>query len=250
MKLLTTILATATALAVFGQDNVTEKHKLLIGVTVSSDICYRTLEHDGSSTTAPLIMDIRNDGEVPKFSYSTGLSLSYNLTQHWAIETGLQYSNKGFKFANSDLTFGDQNDPRYGFIYTQEAPVPTKVTFIDNFNYFDIPLRTIFSAGKRKLRFISSIGITTNILINATNTNIIEYEGNDTERKTQEQIYDYKTINFSPTASVGIDWQFADKFNLRVEPTFRYGLLKIIDAPITAYLWAGGLNLTCYYTLK
>jgi hypothetical protein len=35
-----------------------------------------------------------------------------------------------------------------------------------------------------------------------------------------------------------------------MEPTFRYGLLKIIDQPVTAYLWSAGLNITCYYALK
>lgn len=48
----------------------------------------------------------------------------------------------------------------------------------------------------------------------------------------------------------GIDWQMCNKFNLRVEPTFRYGLLKIIDEPITAYLWSCGLSFTCYFPLK
>ncbi len=238
------------SLATFGQDNATETHKLLIGVTVSPDICYRTLENDGSSSTAPLIMDSLNDRESPKFSYSTGLSLCYNLTRHWAIETGLLYSNKGFAFVNSDPTFGDQIDPRYGFIYTSGGSTPTKIIFIDNFNYLDIPLRTIFTVGNRKVRFISSLGITTNILINATGTSVVKYANGDTDRNTQEQPYDYKKVNFSPTVSMGIDWQLCDKFNLRVEPTFRYGLLKIIDAPITAYLWSGGLNLTCYYALK
>lgn len=238
------------SLTAFGQDNATETHKLLIGVTASPDICFRTLQNTDGSSTTDMIIDLRNDNESPKFSYSTGLSFCYNLTRHWGIETGLQYSNKGFKFVNSDPTFSDQIDPRYGFIYTPQGPTPTKITFIYNFNYLDIPLRTIFTVGNRKVRFISSVGITTNILISATNTSIVEYENADTDRKTQEQGYDYKTVNFSPTASVGIDWQLCDKFNLRVEPTFRYGLLKIIDAPITEYLWSGGLNLTCYYALK
>lgn len=238
------------SLTAFGQDNATGTPKLLLGVTVSPDICFRTLQNTNGSSTSDLIIALRDDNESPKFSYSTGVSLCYNLTRHWAIETGLQYSNKGFKFVKANPTFSDQIDPGYGFIYTQNSPTPTKITFIDNLNYLDIPLRTIFTVGNKNFRFIASVGVTTNILINATTTSIIEYESADTERRTQEQGYDYKTINFSPTASVGIDWQLCDKFNLRVEPTFRYGLLKIIDAPITAYLWSGGLNFTCYYTLK
>lgn len=35
--------------------------------------------------------------------------------------------------------------------------------------------------------------------------------------------------------------------NLRIEPTFSYGLLKIIDAPVTGYLYSGGINIGYYF---
>lgn len=234
------------SLATFGQDRATETHKLLIGVTVSPDICFRTLKNTDGSSTSDWIIDLRNDSESPKFSYSSGLSLCYHLTSHWAFETGLQYSNKGFKYVNSNPTFVDP----YGYPDTTEGPAPTRITFIDNFNYLDIPLRTIFSIGNKKVRFISSIGITTNILISPTITSIIKYDDEHTDHQTQKAGHVYKSINLSPTASIGIDWQLFDNFNVCIEPTFRYGLLKIINTSITAYLWSGGVNFTCYYRLK
>jgi hypothetical protein len=49
--------------------------------------------------------------------------------------------------------------------------------------------------------------------------------------------------------SAGVDYRINEKMNLRIEPTFRYGVLKIIDMPVTGYLYSGGINVAYYYGL-
>jgi hypothetical protein len=126
----------------------------------------------------------------------------------------------------------------------------TKAEFIYTHNYFDIPLRVIFSFGENRFCFIASAGLTTNILLNSSQTGIFEYEDGSQGKETHDQEYKFKSLNISPTISAGIDYRISNKINLSVEPTYRYGLLKIIDTPVSAYLWNSGLNITCYYTLK
>jgi len=72
-----------------------------------------------------------------------------------------------------------------------------------------------------------------------------------TDRKTRltSESDSYNKLNFSPTMSVGIDYRINEKMNLRIEPTFRYGVLKIIDTPVTGYLYSGGINVVYYYGL-
>jgi hypothetical protein len=248
MKKQATIVGLLFSIVLFGQSDTTKSKKLLIGLTASPDMCYRTLENNDGSATSSMVIDSRNSYEIPKLGYSTGLSICYNVSSHIGFETGLQYSNKGEKLINSNLTYGDMIDPRRGF-YTHGATA-TKVKIMYNHNYLDIPLRAIFTFGSKKVKFISSVGVTTNILISATQKSIITFENGDKERNTQKQQYNFNPVNVSPTISFGMDYGFSKKINLRVEPTFRYGLLKIIDAPITAYLWSAGLNLTCYYRIK
>ena len=103
---------------------------------------------------------------------------------------------------------------------------------------------------EKRIRFITSIGVATNIFLNATQTSIVEYKEGNTQRQTAEQQNDFKSFYVSPAVSFGVDYKINSRMNLRVEPTFRYGLGTIIDAPIKAYLWSGGLNITCYYGLK
>ena len=46
--------------------------------------------------------------------------------------------------------------------------------------------------------------------------------------------------------SVGMEYRIGERMDLRVEPTFRYGVLRIIDGPIIGYLYSGGVNVVFY----
>ena len=140
--------------------------------------------------------------------------------------------------------------PRYGFVYTNSTTALSQAKIIYNNIYLDIPVRAIFSLGEKRIHFVASVGVTTNILLKVTQTIVIEFSNGDTKYETNDQQYNFKSFNLSPIVSAGIDYKISNKINLRVEPTYRYGSLKIIDAPIVAYLWTAGLNITGYYTLK
>lgn len=225
-----------------------QTNKLVIGITASPDICYRTLKNNGGGEIAELIINYRNDYEHPKLGYTAGMSVCYNLSERIGIETGLQYATKGETSINSDFKSGDHLDSNYGFVSAKDPT--TELKSIYNYNYLDIPVRAIFSFGQRKIRFISSIGLTTNVFLYATKKNIYTFESGEKKTEKVDQPYTFKPVGLTSTISAGIDCQLNNKMNLRVEPTFRYGLSKIIDTPVTARLWSAGLNITCYYAIQ
>lgn len=224
-------------------------HRIQLGISASPDICFRTLKINNENEISALSLNDRNKNERPIFGYSSGLALCYNIDRHWGIETGLRYSNQGFVYVMSDLTFGDQIDPVYGLMHPTQETI-TEVIYRDNFHDVDLPVRVVFTAGRNKLRFVSSLGVNTNVFINATRTMVVKHANGSTDRSSQPHPINYDVVNFSPTASIGMDWRMSDKMHLRVEPTFRYGLLKISNTPIAIYLWNSGMNVTCYYSLN
>ena len=150
------------------------------------------------------------------------------------FETGIQYSNKGYE--NKGVLFFEDviiYPPLIAHLYHK---------LVYNFHYLDVPLMANFSFGKRKIRFISSAGITTNFLIKQKAKSISD-DGNSSSFASSMA---FNTINFSPTISFGIDYKINEALNLRVSPTFRYGVSKIIDASITDYLWNTGINVGFY----
>lgn len=256
MKRLITFVAIIFSVAAFGQDALksktpTEIKQLLFGINISPDYCNRTLKNNNGSHSSSMIIDLLKKIQESKIGYSAGLNICYNISKKLGVELGIQYSNKGFAFKKSDLIFSDMIDPRFGYVYSMWGSAePAKAKFIYNHIYLDVPVRAIFSLGEKRIHFVTSIGFTTNLFIKATQTSVFEFENGNTKRETHEQQYNFKSFDISPTISVGLDYTISNKINLQAEPTLRYGVLKIIEAPITGYLWNIGLNITCYYTLK
>lgn len=237
MKHLLIFILAFSTVGFFAQEFSSKKfNRFQLGVSFSPDVCYRTLKETDITTTQTnfYVMDARNKMEAPKFGYTGGVNFSYALNHWLSIESGLHYSNKGYGMKKQDL-YSNQ----------QEPGIPTNFKFIENFYYLDLPLKVNFSLGKNRWRFISSVGASTNLFLKESQTQVL-YFSDKTDRSTSSDGNKYNNMNISPMVSLGIDYHLSNKMSLRVEPTFRYGLLKIIDAPVTAYLFSAGLNVGYY----
>ena len=232
MKLIFFLIITSITASLFGQENqidssIADFKKVQIGLNFSPDFCFRTLKNDDSSIS-PFITNSRNTRERGKLSFTTGLNVIFNFKKNIGIETGIQYSNKGYQTKLTDFTY-------------------TKAKLIYNYYYLDIPLKVNFAFGKKKIRLITSAGLTTNVFIKSTS----EYDDVRSDKNRKSTLYDYKRwINLSSLVSFGIDWKLNSKNNLRVEPTFRYSIFKIVEAPVGEYLWNAGINISYFFGLK
>lgn len=86
---------------VYGQNNVTTKaRKFFIGANFSPDYCYRVLtqnDNNISNNSWTRAKNILDSIEIAKFGYTAGIVLGYQFNVLIGIETGIQFSNKGYK---------------------------------------------------------------------------------------------------------------------------------------------------------
>jgi len=238
MKQLLILATTLVSLTVLGQDtNPTQK--ILIGFNFSPDFSSRTLKNNDGSSSSGLVIKSRNGNEIARFGYTTGLNVCFNFSQLVGFETGIQFSNKGYKTKVQDLVYFPPN-----------TGLPTKWKNVYAYQYLGIPLKAKFSFGKGKIRFLSGIGLMTNFLLNVKQSGTYEYADGKTEKKSQSSKSGFKNVDISPVVSVGIDYKLNNKIHLFAEPTFRYGIIRTKDAPVTENLWSAGLNIGFYYALK
>ncbi len=238
MKQLLLLIAAIIPLAAAAQSTRSKK-KISIGFTVSPSYGFRTLKNNDGSSSSDIVINSRNDAEQGRFTYNAGANVLFNFSDRMGIETGILYSNRGYKTKNLDLT------------YTMPDPsLPTKARFVYSYKYFGIPLKARFTAGKNKLRFLGSFGLVTNFLLTVKQTSKYEYTGGRTDEHKQATSSGFKKIDISPTLSAGIDYKLNNKVHLIVAPTFEYGLLKIRDAPVVEHLWNAGMALGFYYGLR
>lgn len=236
----------------YGQDTSGATKKIprfSLGLVVSPQYAYRTLENRDGSSSSNFIFDARNDFEIPKFGYNAGFSFCYNFSHRFALETGLLYSNKGYQIGGSSLIFGDLFDRRRGFVYNISGfPIDGKLIY--SYHYLDVPVKLNVLTGKRKLRFLFTAGITANILLSAG----VVFDGKDASGKRFRNKYtytysDYRPFCLSPVLGAGVSWLLSKRYELRAVPVFSYGIIPIIDAPITARLWCVGLDINLNYRL-
>ncbi len=230
--------------------SLTGFRRLQLGVNFSPDYCYRTLVGGIQTDLGIFLVNNRNKYEEPKIGYTVGLNVCYQFTKCISLESGIQYSNKGYRTVQqgSEITFGDAIDARHGFIFDSNASPIKRLKFIDNYNYLDIPLKVNFCFGKKRVRFITSVGFVSSFYINKSITTVIVSEDGKRNRDTDvTTYYTFNKFNLSPMLSVGIDLKINNRNSLRIEPTFKYGVLKIINTPLTAYLWNAGLNISYFF---
>lgn len=244
LKLLISLIAIISSFNTFGQNALNnnqfqEPKRFFIGFSFSTDYDFRSLKNKDGSSSSSFVLANRNNFEIGKIGYTTGVNFLMNFTAHVGLETGVQYSNKGYKTKNN------------AFIYQQpDSSLPLKGKFIYKFHYIDIPLKINFTSGKNKFRFISSAGLIANIFVKETQQATYEYASGQTIKKSTSAKAGFKTLDISPLISIGILYKLNNKSFLKAEPTFRYGIINITDTPVTDYLWNAGLNIGYYYHLK
>lgn len=238
MKQILIILLTLYTVTALGQKTKRE-NKISIGFSFSPDYSFRTLKNDDGNSSTDLIIKVRDDIEKAKFGYTTGFNVTFHFSNLLGIETGVQYSNKGYKTKEQDLVYFPPN-----------PGLPNKSTTYYSYQYISIPLIAKFTFGKRKTRFISSAGLMTNFLIHEKQSVNFTYTDWRKEKRNQSSTSDFNKIDISPMVSVGIDYKLTSRIHLSAEPTFRFGLIKTKDAPVKEKLWNAGLVFGFSYDLK
>jgi hypothetical protein len=225
----------------FGQDSIpTKERKFFIGINFSPDCSYRYITKNDKSISADqwtYIKNIEDSIYKPTLGYTTGLNFYYQINKLISIETGLQYSLKGYK------TIPIQT--QYSFNYP-----PAIATNYIYYSYFDFPLRANFTFLKSKLQILASVGAVLNYLHQVSSKSVPEKSSLTFQKQTHISEYPYNKINFSPSISLGIKYNVNNRINLRVEPTFRYGLINTDDKSYAyTHLWNAGLNISLNYGL-
>jgi len=213
--------------------------KIYVGFSFSPDYAFRTLKNNDGSSSSDYVIKSRNDIEKGKFSFTTGFNLNLVLSKKIELQTGLLYSDRGYRSPKRVPDFA-----------VQPSGAPTHIKSKASFNYIDVPLKLNFVSGKGSVKFIAGIGFAANLLFHNSEKAIYYYPDGNEKKYDVSEGYDYKKFNLSALVNSGVEYQLSKNISLRAEPTFRYGLLKIIDKPVTAKLWNIGLNMGVYLKLN
>jgi Outer membrane protein beta-barrel domain len=239
MRKIALLLFVSIPLFTQAQKKSTQSKKLRLGVNFAPEYSYRSLSVNKKDAPIEFIVPIRNDNEKAIIGFSLGANASYQLNNLLNIEFGINYSAKGYKINAQALTFEDQLGTS-GF---------GQITGSSKFHYIEIPIKLGFTFGEKKTQFIAAVGITTGFLLSNKNNLSIKYPDGNIENFTNNGGITYRKLNINPTIAVGLNHNINSKSNIKIEPTFKYGIIAIADAPIKERLWSIGINIGYYISL-
>ncbi len=221
----------------YGQDSTSTKYrKFFIGVNFSPDYCYRNITKNDNSISSDEWAYEKNYSDSiykPTFGYTTGLNFYYQVRKWYSIESGIQYSRKGY----------------------QTIPLPTGyhfeiTTIYYYFTYLDVPLQANFTFLKSKIQIIVSTGAIFSYLLHVGIKYVPQTQTADFQTQTHISKYSYNKINISPSVSVGLKYNVNNRINLCAQPTFRYGILNPDSKSAEfMHLWSLGFNISFNYGL-
>lgn len=208
-----------------------------IGGIGSLDMCYRTYENKQREASIDNLIASRNEEEMMKFGYHAGIGFCMNASEHFGIEVGIIYSNRGYETKLVNYIYPTTPEPGY----------PIQGRSIYNYNFIDIPIKANFFFGKGKVRFYGSIGYSANILVSQNETFVKKYQDGSTDREVFQTNNNFEKVIFSANVEAGIDVKFNKYLNLRLAPHFSHSIGRFQEGPISMYLWTAGFGASFYY---
>jgi len=244
------------------------ENRWAIGTQISPLYSYRSLETQNEAMAlneSMALTDNFNQAESGTLAYAGGVNVNYSPIRRLSIQSGVYYSRYGVSVDNAYLfdftaTADVESSTKYysinnssGIIDIENNPSVDYVTnkgdrenhstssgsinefslqvnsgeVIQNFEYIEVPLILRYRLIDRKIGFNFLGGMSTNMLV-GSNT----YYNNNGDREKIGETTDLKPFNYSSIVGIGIDYAISDRFNINLEPTFRYYLNSINESSV------------------
>lgn len=208
------------------------------GLNFSPDYSYRRLHMDNDEYG---FIDVRNETESPRFGYTTGIVAKYKFLPRLAIESGIQFADKGEKLVFDDFVSYDGSN-------SQTDPfVPHKVTTKYHYYYIGIPLKLNYYLLQNKTRFFVTTGASTDFYVDNKSKTVAEFTDRTETNTNSEKNENINAVNFVGLLGFGIETNVSKRLQIRFEPIFRFSFTPVADGLIKDYLYSIRANFTIFY---
>jgi hypothetical protein len=217
-----------------------------VGVGVGAGLGYRTLSITEPSTTVDWIIRSRDEREEPRMALGGNVGAGYQLSRRIGLEAGIGYVQQGWQWHidAGNFIIRDPIDP----LITDPA-IPERITFSEVFHYLDLRLGATLTLGQGRWRSVSALGVAPALLIAARTRTYSEYSDGRRTHESREPVETFNDFNLFPYFGTGVAFHPGGRWEWRLQPSVRYGAMRIIDTPITAHIFSGTVDFGVRFAL-
>lgn len=237
-KIFTLFLCTSFGAFAQSDQPAVKFRRFAAGINFSPDIAYRTPHNYQDESLQQWESTKESDKKSfgPRLGFSTGGHVSYNITRRLSVESGAQFSLKGYR-----------HKPAVGaMFYGNQLLFKGIMKSHYNFNFVDVPLSLSYVLFDGRLQMVATAGFTWNHMHRSSIKQFLKEEVNDQFVPVMVFNTPYHENTFSYTVGLGIQYNVNERVMLKAVPTFRYAILPIqTNLAPSAYYWNAGLNMSC-----
>lgn len=208
-----------------------DERGLYTGVSGAASCSYRTLRGDGSAASAAVVLE-RDRSEKPGMSYSVSLVNLWKLSPRFTLESGLQFTRRGYKTERIGVDSAEAGQARAGEAIYQYA-----------FGFVDIPVKLNYMITESRLKPYLLGGVLVSVPFGSY-TRRQFYAG---DGSTTQDEWESNAVSSAPVlgvlAGVGWDYDIHKTVKLRAEALYQRSITPMPGtAPVREYLYGMGLN--------
>lgn len=213
-------------ISIYGQ------RKSSVDIATGINHSYRQLSNDSGEELADRIIDVRKDFENAAIRWHLGVNFNHEMSDFFHLRTGVRVSNLGYSIGTlnyiTDLNPMDEGTfkrkENHLFI---ELPVAVRVEFNNKkfTPFLEMGLAPSWYQATRNKTEINA----------STETEWIDYKDGP--------IPDWNEFHLIGSLSGGVNYTVSESWQLFAQPTFRYHITKLVDAPIGEHLYSIGLEM-------
>ncbi|MEA3451514.1 MAG: outer membrane beta-barrel protein [Bacteroidota bacterium] len=185
-----------------------------IGVNASYLLNSRIITENNSD----LFKDYRNDNETFSTGFNIGLNWQYNFFDNFHIETGINYSQKGYEVKEKMLI-----DPCF---YPATCGFESEIHRY-TYDYLRVPIHFIYRTTKY-LNYSISLGASAILPLSSdVEWVLVEEFGKKSDYiKTRDNASDLRKFNFTTDFAFGVGYMFTDRINVILQPNVSFNILS------------------------
>lgn len=201
------------------------------------DLGYGYLASKDSNPIGSTFLNIRNKRERSNLNSRIGFNFNQKLSENYFLKTGIRIARLGYsiKVPTEDLRWPSQinnpNDPGEDI---------GDAKFYYNYLFIEVPVTIRFEGKKKRFTPYIEAGFSPMWLLQYSSVTVKDSVTNVSF--CQPYNADFNNFQVAAILSFGFNYQYNETIQLFGQPTLRYHFTKLVEAPVSEFLYSAGLE--------
>jgi len=240
LLLLFNLCHTSTLLASSIDSTSIVKQKGFYTVTsISPDFCFITIKIRPEESGKHHNWEHYYINQKGNMGYRFAQMIGWQNNKHWGFEAGAELSRKIM-----DVDFAtNENIPQVRL--KNDLPIYYRTVF----NTINVPLRVVFTGGRKKLKFFSFFGINKTFAFNIYQEQLVYNNGNVESKKLVRENIGAKKVFSASDWAAGIKYAISKRSQIRFNAAVQRSYASIKSNNKKILFWSSGISIGYVYSL-